>query len=82
MTSRNLKLHTPKWDTGLFLLLQVSIMLLAISRESFWIDEFWNAYFASLESVEQLYAGLSAPYGSQTPQIGRASCRERVYSSV
>ena len=67
MTSRNLKLHTPKWDTGLFLLLQVSIMLLAISRESFWIDEFWNVYFASLESVEQLYAGLSAPYGSQTP---------------
>ena len=67
MTSRNLKLHTPKWDIGRFVLLQVGIMLLAISRESFWIDEFWNAYFASLESVEQLYAGLSAPYGSQTP---------------
>lgn len=42
-------------------------MLVAISRESFWIDEFWNAYFASLESVGQLVEALRAPYGSQTP---------------
>jgi len=42
-------------------------MLLAISHESFWIDELWNVYFASLESVGQLFEALLAPYGSQTP---------------
>ena len=42
-------------------------MLLAISRESFWIDEFWNVYFVSLQSLGELYQALSAPYGSQTP---------------
>lgn len=58
---------TPARTVGLFLLLQVGLMLMAISHESFWIDEFWNAYFASLKSVKQLYEGLSEPYGSQTP---------------
>ena len=42
-------------------------MLLAISDESFWIDEFWNAYVASLDSLGQLYELLIHPYGSQTP---------------
>ena len=52
---------------GSFLALQTGVMLLAISRESFWIDEFWNVYFVSLTSLGQLYEALSAPYGSQTP---------------
>lgn len=52
---------------GLFLLLQLGVMLVAISGESFWIDEFWNAYFVSLESVQRLVDALLAPYGSQTP---------------
>ena len=67
MLSRIVKSHMLNWELGLFLLLQVGTMLLAISRESLWIDEFWNAYFASLGSIRKLYEGLSAPYGSQTP---------------
>ena len=42
-------------------------MLVAISHESFWIDEFWSAYFASLESFRQLVDLLMIPSGSQTP---------------
>ena len=38
-----------------------------MSGESFWIDEFWNAYFISLPSLQQLIDALLAPYGSQTP---------------
>ena len=52
---------------GLFLLLQLGVMLVAITGESFWIDEFWNAYFISLPSVQTLADALLAPYGSQTP---------------
>ena len=67
MTSRSLKLPTGSWAMGYFIVLQVGIMLLAISHESFWIDEFWNAYVASLDSLGQLYELLVQPYGSQTP---------------
>ena len=42
-------------------------MLVAISHESFWIDEFWSAYFASLQSFRQLVDLLMIPSGSQTP---------------
>ena len=42
-------------------------MWVAISHESFWIDEFWSAYFASLESFGQLVDLLMIPSGSQTP---------------
>ena len=67
MTSRSLKLPAGRWALGSFVVLQVGIMGLAISAESLWIDEFWNAYVASLESLGQLYELLLTPYGSQTP---------------
>ena len=67
MANRNRNLPGGKWAMGSFLALQAGVMLLAISRESFWIDEFWNVYFVSLTSLGQLYEALSAPYGSQTP---------------
>ena len=53
--------------TSLFALIPVGVMLLAISDESFWIDEFWNAYFASIESLTKLVELLRIPSGSQTP---------------
>ena len=52
---------------GVFLLWNVGVMLVAVGNDSFWIDEFWNAYFASLDTVGGLYKALREPYGSQTP---------------
>ena len=54
------------WIT-VFVLIQVGIMLVAISRESLWIDEFWTAYFASLRTLRELYDMVLVPSGSQTP---------------
>ncbi len=56
-----------KWEFGLFILIQFAVMFLAISNESLWIDEFWNAYFASVGSARELYQLLMIPSGSQTP---------------
>ena len=42
-------------------------MLLAISHESLWIDEFWAAYFATVDSFSQLGDMLFKLSGSQTP---------------
>ena len=67
MSKPELTLPTGAGALGLFLLLQLGVMLVAVSGESFWIDEFWNAYFISLPSVRQLLDALLAPYGSQTP---------------
>ena len=67
MTHSSPQFHAGRWSTAVFLLLNVSIMLLAIGNDSFWIDEFWNAYFASLDSLGSLYQALREPYGSQTP---------------
>ena len=67
MTIVSAKLPAGRWAIASLLLLQVGVMLAAISHESFWIDEFWNAYFVALDSVAELVAALSAPYGSQTP---------------
>ncbi|MEQ1601762.1 MAG: hypothetical protein HOP04_14295 [Methylophilaceae bacterium] len=67
MTTNNLSLPIKKWEVLFFTLIQVSVMLIAISNESLWIDEFWNAYFASLGSVNELYELLLIPSGSQTP---------------
>ena len=67
MTRTRLALPARPWLAAGFLLLQVGVMLVAISRESFWIDEFWSAYFASLDSVRQLVELLMIPSGSQTP---------------
>ena len=67
MSTARLPQPTRRWATACFVLLQIGVMLVAISHESFWIDEFWNAYFVSLESLAQLLEALRAPYGSQTP---------------
>jgi hypothetical protein len=60
-------LPTRRWTLGLFVLIQVGVMLLAISNESLWIDEFWTAHFGTLESLGHLYDLLLIPGGSQTP---------------
>ena len=67
MVSIRLPKPTRPWATACFVLLQIGVMLVAISHESFWIDEFWSAYFASLESFRQLLDLLMIPSGSQTP---------------
>jgi hypothetical protein len=54
-------------QAALFVMLQVAVMLLAISNESLWIDEFWTAYFAELPSFRAFLDMLMVPYGSQTP---------------
>ena len=64
--------RSPRFQAGplsmaVFLLLNVVVMLLSIGCDSFWIDEFWNAYFASLDSFGSLYNALREPFGSQTP---------------
>jgi hypothetical protein len=55
-----------RW-TGLFALTQIAVMLLAISNESLWIDEFWTAHFAAMSSFNAFYELLLVPNGSQTP---------------
>lgn len=67
MTTSSLNLPTRRLAVGIFATIQVAIMLLAITNESLWIDEFWNAYFANLGSVRELYELLLIPSGSQTP---------------
>ena len=63
MTSARLPQPTRPWAAAGFVFLQVGVMLVAISHESFWIDEFWSAYFASLDSVRQLVELLMIPSG-------------------
>ena len=55
------------WHAGLFALAQAAVMLLAISNESLWIDEFWTAHFAQLPSIKAFIDLLMVPSGSQTP---------------
>ena len=55
------------WQVGAFALIQAVVMLLAISNESLWIDEFWTEHFAALESFRAFYELLLVPNGSQTP---------------
>jgi hypothetical protein len=52
---------------GVFALLMTAVMLLAISNESLWIDEFWTAHFAAMPSFKAFYELLMVPSGSQTP---------------
>jgi hypothetical protein len=62
--------HDAPWvspQAALFVLLQVGVMLVAISNESLWIDEFWTAYFAELPSFKSFFDLLVVPSGSQTP---------------
>lgn len=55
------------WRVGVFALVQIVVMLLAISNESLWIDEFWTAHFGAMESFKAFYELLLVPSGSQTP---------------
>ncbi|PPD54711.1 MAG: hypothetical protein CTY12_02595 [Methylotenera sp.] len=50
-----------------FILIQICVILLAISNESLWIDEFVTAYYASLHSLDRAYELLFISKGSQTP---------------
>jgi hypothetical protein len=55
------------WRLGAFALIQIAVMLLAISNESLWIDEFWTAYFGAIGSFRAFLELLLVPSGSQTP---------------
>jgi hypothetical protein len=55
------------WQIGVFVLIQTGVMLMAISNESLWIDEFWTAHFGTLRSFRAFYDLLLVPSGSQTP---------------
>ena len=61
------RLTSGNWRLGAFALLQIAVMLLAISNESLWIDEFWTAYFGAIGSFKAFYELLLVPSGSQTP---------------
>jgi hypothetical protein len=52
---------------AVFALTQIAVMLLAISNESLWIDEFWTAHFAAMHSFKAFRELLMVPSGSQTP---------------
>jgi hypothetical protein len=67
MTASLQRLASDKWRLGVFALIQVAVMLLAISNESLWIDEFWTAHFGAMASFKAFYELLLVPSGSQTP---------------
>jgi hypothetical protein len=67
MTASLQRLATDPWRLGAFALTQIAVMLLAISNESLWIDEFWTAHFGAMASFKAFYELLLVPSGSQTP---------------
>lgn len=67
MTASAGRLRTDRIRLGVFALSQLAVMLLAISNESLWIDEFWTAHFGALPSFREFYELLIVPSGSQTP---------------
>ena len=67
MTTISLRSDSGLRKLGIFALMQVAVMLLAISNESLWIDEFWTAHFAAMKSFKAFYELLMVPNGSQTP---------------
>jgi hypothetical protein len=67
MTTLSLRSDSGLQRLGIFALVQVAVMLLSISNESLWIDEFWTAHFAAIHSFKALYELLMVPSGSQTP---------------
>ena len=66
MTTILQRLRSKAWQIGIFVLVQIAVMLLAISNESLWIDEFWTAQFGAMESFKDFYELLLIPSGSQT----------------
>ena len=67
MATSNFELPGRRWGTWIFVLIQVGIILLAVTNESLWIDEFWTAYFAAPDSFGQIFDLLKNPPGLQTP---------------
>lgn len=67
MTTAPQRKSSDTWQLGAFALTQVAVMLLAISNESLWIDEFWTAHFGAIDSFKTFYELLLVPSGSQTP---------------
>lgn len=61
------RLASDRWQPGVFALGQIAVMLLAVSNESLWIDEFWTAHFGAIDSFKAFYELLLVPSGSQTP---------------
>lgn len=56
-----------KWSVWLFVLVQVSVMLVAITNESLWIDEFWADCFVLKDSFQGLIEQWSNPQVVLTP---------------
>lgn len=56
-----------KWSVGFFVLVQVSVMLFAISNESLWIDEFWTAAFVLKDNLQGMIEQISNPQIALTP---------------
>ena len=67
MTASLQRLPAQKGWIGLFALSQIVVMLLAISNDSMWIDEFWTAHFGAMASFKAFYELVLVPSGSQTP---------------
>lgn len=67
MTAHFPKPRSGPWQVGVFALIQIVVMLLAISNESLWIDEFWTAHFGAMKSFKDFFELLLVPSGSQTP---------------
>ena len=67
MSDAQLKHRLGMRELVAFSLLQIAVMLLAISNESLWIDEFWTAHFAAIGSFRAFFDLLLVPSGSQTP---------------
>lgn len=56
-----------KWVVWIFVLIQIGVMLIAISNESLWIDEFWTAGFALKNNLKDLIEQWSNPQVALTP---------------
>ena len=67
MTATLARPRSDTWRVGIFALSQIVVMLLAISNESLWIDEFWTAHFGAMQSFKAFIELLLVPNGSQTP---------------
>lgn len=67
MTALTRRANSGLQQMSIFALLMTAVMLLAISNESLWIDEFWTAHFAAMHSFKAFNELLLVPSGSQTP---------------
>ena len=67
MTASPQRPGSEAWRIVAFALVQIAVMLVAISNESLWIDEFWTAHFSAMESFRAFRELLMVPSGSQTP---------------